>query len=226
MRTGRAHPVPLIVGTNADEARLFTRFLKLLPTTEHDDRSAAGRGGRRHPRPDHRGLPGLPGTRGLPAPRRRLRVQLGGLADRRRPQRRHAPTYVYRYDYAPRPLRWSGLGATHATELFAVFDMLPAPGSGSVLTAAGDRKSARRVSRRRAVPLAGVRPHGRTGRGLARVLRHADRAVMVFDRRSRIEFDPHAHRRSAWDGFTLTPPDRDATDCVICAPLRNLRQRM
>ncbi|MGE0220972.1 carboxylesterase/lipase family protein, partial [Mycolicibacterium sp.] len=34
MRTGAAHRVPLIVGTNADEARLFTRFLKLLPTTE------------------------------------------------------------------------------------------------------------------------------------------------------------------------------------------------
>lgn len=35
MRKGTAHKVPLIVGTNADEGRLFTRFLKLLPTTEH-----------------------------------------------------------------------------------------------------------------------------------------------------------------------------------------------
>jgi len=26
---------------------------------------------------------------------------------------------------------------------------------------------------------------------------------MVFDRKSRIEFDPHQHRRLAWDGFTL-----------------------
>jgi para-nitrobenzyl esterase len=31
-----------------------------------------------------------------------------------------------------------------------------------------------------------------------------DRPVLVFDRRSRVEFDPHPHRRSAWDGFTLT----------------------
>jgi para-nitrobenzyl esterase len=31
----------------------------------------------------------------------------------------------------------------------------------------------------------------------------ADRAVMVFDRKSRIEYDPHAHRRMAWDGFSL-----------------------
>ena len=34
MARGAAHPVPLIVGNNAEEAKLFTRFLKLLPTTE------------------------------------------------------------------------------------------------------------------------------------------------------------------------------------------------
>jgi para-nitrobenzyl esterase len=32
---------------------------------------------------------------------------------------------------------------------------------------------------------------------------HADRAVMVIDRKSRVEFDPHQHRRIAWDGFSL-----------------------
>jgi para-nitrobenzyl esterase len=34
MRCGRAHRVPLIVGTNAEEGRLFTRFLAMLPTNE------------------------------------------------------------------------------------------------------------------------------------------------------------------------------------------------
>ncbi len=34
MRDGSAHRVPLIVGTNAEEGRLFTRFLPLLPTSE------------------------------------------------------------------------------------------------------------------------------------------------------------------------------------------------
>jgi len=32
---------------------------------------------------------------------------------------------------------------------------------------------------------------------------HADRAVMVFDRRSHVVYDPHAERREAWQGFTL-----------------------
>ena len=35
----------------------------------------------------------------------------------------HAPTYHYRYDYAPRTLQWTGFGATHASELLAVFDV-------------------------------------------------------------------------------------------------------
>lgn len=34
MRKGAAHPVPLIIGNNAHEGRLFTRWLKLLPTNE------------------------------------------------------------------------------------------------------------------------------------------------------------------------------------------------
>ncbi|WP_448334170.1 carboxylesterase family protein, partial [Streptomyces sp. DSM 41534] len=34
MAEGTAHRVPLIVGNNADEGRLFTRFLQLLPTNE------------------------------------------------------------------------------------------------------------------------------------------------------------------------------------------------
>jgi carboxylesterase type B len=34
MRDGKAHQVPLIVGTNAEEAQLFTRFLPLLPMTQ------------------------------------------------------------------------------------------------------------------------------------------------------------------------------------------------
>ncbi|MGH3562207.1 MAG: carboxylesterase/lipase family protein, partial [Mycobacterium sp.] len=34
MRRGAAHRVPLIVGSNAEEGRLFTRFLRLLPTNE------------------------------------------------------------------------------------------------------------------------------------------------------------------------------------------------
>ena len=120
---------------------------------------------------------------------------------------RHAPTYLYRYDYAPRTLHWSGLGATHATELFAVFDVYRTK-FGSLLTAAADRRSALRVSddvqsRWRAFSRTGVPGEDWPA------YTSADRAVMVFDRRSRVEYDPHADRRQAWEGLLagdrLTP---------------------
>ncbi|WP_163799852.1 carboxylesterase/lipase family protein [Mycolicibacterium sediminis] len=201
MRDGDAHQVPLIVGTNADEGRLFTRFLQLLPTTEPmiemlladsdvevRDRITSA-------------YPGYPSASAC--------VRLGGdfafgtaawqIAEA---HGTHAPTYVYRYDYAPRTFHWSGLGATHATELFAVFDVYRTR-FGSLMTAAADRRSARRVSndvqnRWRAFSREGV-----PGEGWPTYSRE-ERAVMVFDRRTRIEHDPNPERRQAWEGFSLT----------------------
>lgn len=200
MRSGKAHRVPLIVGTNKEEARLFGRFLKLLPMTEPMiERLLA------QVEPDEReritaAYPGYPDPKAC--------VQFGGdfafgaaawqIAEA---HSRHAPTYLYRYDYAPRALRWSGLGATHATELFAVFDVYRG-GLGRLLTAGADRRSALRVSdevqrRWRAFARTGV-PGGEWPAYDA-----ADRAVMVFDRRPRIEYDPHAARRQVWEEFSL-----------------------
>ncbi len=200
MRNGTAHRVPLIVGTNADEGRLFTRFLQLLPMTEPAidllladlDVESRGRITEAYP--------------GYPSPS--ACIQLGGdfafgtaawqIAST---HGRHAPTYVYRYDYAPRTFHWSGLGATHATELFAVFDVYRTR-FGSLMTAAADRRSARRVSndvqaRWRAFSRTGV-PGDEWPQYTA-----DERAVMVFDRHSHLEFDPDADRRQAWEGFTL-----------------------
>jgi para-nitrobenzyl esterase len=200
MRRGEAHRMPLIVGTNAEEGRLFTRFLTMLPTNASmveellADAEPAARERITAAYPDY--------------PRREACIQLGGdfafgsaawqIAEA---HGTHAPTYLYRYDYAPRTLRWSGFGATHATELLAVFDIYRTR-LGALLTAAADRPAALRVSnqvqrRWRAFSHTGVPgddwPAYTT----------AERAVMVFDRKSRVEFDPHPHRRMAWDGFSL-----------------------
>lgn len=56
-----------------------------------------------------------------------------------------APTYVYRYDYATKALKWSGMGATHATELLAVFDVYRSK-FGRLLAAGVDSRTARKVS--------------------------------------------------------------------------------
>jgi para-nitrobenzyl esterase len=200
MQCGRAHRIPLIVGTNAEEGRLFTRFLRMLPTNKSMIEELLA-----DAEPDAReritaAYPGYPSSSAC--------IQLGGdfafssaawqIAEA---HSSHAPTYLYRYDYAPRMLRWSGLGATHATELLAVFDFYRTR-LGAFLTAAADQRAALRVSnqvqrRWRAFSRSGVPGDGWPA------YTADDRAVMVFDRKWRIEFDPHPHRRMAWAGFSL-----------------------
>ncbi|SPM42314.1 carboxylesterase, LipT [Mycobacterium numidiamassiliense] len=202
MRGGSAHRVPLIVGTNAEEGRLFTRFLKMLPTNQSMIEELLA-----DTEPDAReritaAYPDYPSASAC--------IQLGGdfafssaawqIAEA---HSTHAPTYLYRYDYAPRTLRWSGLGATHATELLAVFDVYRTR-FGALLTAAADQRAALRVSdqvqrRWRSFSQTGV--PGDDWPAYA----PDDRAVLVFDRKCRVEFDPHPDRRMAWDGFSLAP---------------------
>jgi para-nitrobenzyl esterase len=200
MRSGKAHRVPLIVGTNAEEARLFGRFLKLLPMTEPMiERLLA----EVEPAERERLTSAYPGY-----PDAAACVQFGGdfafgsaawqIAEA---HSLHAPTYVYRFDYAPRTLRWSGLGATHATELLAVFDVYRST-LGRLITAVADRKTALRVSddvqtRWRSFARTGVPGEDWPA------YTEADRVVRIFDRRPRIEHDPDADRRQAWAGFSL-----------------------
>lgn len=201
MRQGAAHRVPLIVGSNADEGRLFTRFLRMLPVDEPMVEAVlAGTDAGVRDRiiaayPDY--------------PDRAACIRLGGdfafnaavweIADA---HGAHAPTYVYRYDYAPRMLRWSGMGATHATELFAVFDIYRTGGLGRLLTAGADRRAALRVSRQVQRRWGAFSRAGVPGEDWPAYARD-DRAVLVFDRKTRLEYDPTPQRRRAWQGFSL-----------------------
>ena len=200
MQQGKAHSVPLIVGSNADEGRLFTRFLQLLPTNEPmieallAEVEPAERTRITDAYPDY--------------PDRSACIQLGGdfafgsaawgMAEA---HGRHAPTYLYRYDYAPRMLRWSGLGATHATELLAVFGTYRTK-LGALLTAPADQRSAMRVTREVQRRWRTFSRTGNPGDGWP-AYTDTERAVMVFDRKSHLEFDPHPERRRAWEGFSL-----------------------
>lgn len=200
IRRGKAHRIPLIVGTNAEEGRLFTRFLPLLPTTEPmieallAEVDPAARKRITGAYPDY--------------PERSACIRLGGdfafssaaweIAEA---HGRHAPAYLYRYDYAPRVLRWSGLGATHATELLAVFGVYRTK-FGALLTAPVDQRSALRVTNEVQRRWRSFSRTGNPGDDWP-AYTDTDRAVMVFDRKSHLEFDPHPERRMAWEGFSL-----------------------
>jgi para-nitrobenzyl esterase len=200
MRQGRAHKVPLIVGTNAEEGRLFTRFLKLLPTSEHAIERVL-----EHTPPEVRerilaAYPQYPDPKAC--------VEFGGdmifgtaawqIAEA---HAKLAPTFVYRYDFAPRTLHWSGLGATHATELLAVFGIYRSR-VGAVLTAGVDQRAAVKVSHQVQTRWQEFARTGAPGVDWP-VYNREERPVLVFDRHTHVEYDPNPHRRQAWAGFTL-----------------------
>jgi para-nitrobenzyl esterase len=87
--------------------------------------------------------------------------------------------------------------------LLAVFDVYDTR-LGALLTVAGDRGSARRVSRDVQRRWRSFSRTGVPGEDWPRYTRE-DRATMIFDRRSRVEFDPVAVRREAWAALSLTP---------------------
>lgn len=194
---GTEHRVPLLIGTNAHEGRIFPRFLDILPTNrdriekmfEDTDPAIKARA--------IGAYPGYPG--------RRAAADLGGDVVFWEPSvrcahahTRHSDTYMYRYDFAPRLLRLTGLGATHATELFAVFG---ARGPAArTLTSLGGRRDLRVVTDT-------MQSHwlrfARGGRPLGTWPRYSleRRDTLIIDAESRVETDPLRTRREAWLGY-------------------------
>jgi para-nitrobenzyl esterase len=116
-RDGAVWPIPLIVGTNSDEASMFAWGKPpMLPTTPD---GVDGYFARTAPDAKDRVLAAYPGY-----PRRSALVAVGSdtmfcapawaFADA---YSAHAPTYVYRFDHAAWSLRLLGLGATHGSEI-------------------------------------------------------------------------------------------------------------
>jgi para-nitrobenzyl esterase len=195
MIRGEAHRVPFIIGSNATEASLFARFMDYLPTNEPViEKFLDGA------EPDvaqglRQAYPGYPNRAACLAfgSDFTFGARAWELADAHSV---HAPTYHYRYDYAPRSLQWTGFGATHATELLAVFDVYETR-MGGLLTVAGDRGSARHVSRDVQRRWRSFSRTGVPGHDWPRYTT-AERATMIFDRSSRVEFDPAGERRKGW----------------------------
>ncbi|KXO97995.1 carboxylesterase/lipase family protein [Tsukamurella pseudospumae] len=189
---GRGARVPLIIGTNRDEGTMFTRSGQLAePSVDVMARTL-------NAAPDQIAAIGMayPGFPGKAAWQRlfgdhefwapSVPIAEGHSA--------HAPTFMYRYDYVPTALRAAGLGASHASELLAVFGVFA--GKGRVL-ALGDRRTAARVTtevQRDWIAFA------RTGRPFSDWPQYdgAARRTRIIAAQSRVEDDPDATQRRAW----------------------------
>jgi para-nitrobenzyl esterase len=197
---GTAHRVPLIIGTNRDEGTLFAKFADELPTTPDRLHKLLSRAGDDL---ESRVIAAYPGY-----PQPKVAVRAGGDYVFWRPSimameghSRNAPTYAYRYDFAPRAFHLAGVGATHATDLIPVFGAADSP-FGRALTAAGGRRGLRAVTRQFQDNWLSF---ARTGVPLPSWPAYTEdrRSTLIIDEITRLESDPDSAKRVAWQGIRV-----------------------
>ncbi|WP_084351867.1 carboxylesterase/lipase family protein [Millisia brevis] len=219
---GTAHRVPLIIGTNRDEGTLFEYVLKFLPTRPNRLRRLFAA---TEPTREGRVVTQYPGY-----PARSAAIRIAGDYTFWAPavavaasHSHHAPTYMYRYDYAPRTSRLVGLGATHASELLAVFGFFRRL-LGQPLTLLGDQFSAERVTRLIQEQWVTFARTGAT-RPDWPAYDTDRRATLIIDRHTVVENDPDRAKRLAWSGYRgyhqapLLPDETLVVDRTIPAPV-------
>ena len=194
-RTGTAHRVPLIIGTNDREGTIFRGRIDILPRSVSRIDAVLARA-----TPDLRDLmsgayPGLPGGP--------LARDFGGdyafwypciaVAER---HSRYAPVYFYRFDVAPRLLRWAGLHATHGLELFALFEQADAP-LARRMTSLGGRKVFSSAGERMRDAWLLFADVGRPPEWWP-LYAEPERLTLIIADQDRVESDPRIARRRAW----------------------------
>ncbi len=198
-KEGRAAPVPLVIGTNDREGSLFTGRLDILVTTPKRIRAIFARTKKSARKAIKAEYPGLPAKR--PA------ADFGGdyafwyptvkVAER---HARFQPVHFYRFDIAPRLVRWAGFDATHGLELFAVFDRMNG-WFGRTMTSLGGRRAFLAAGRRMRGHWLGFARDGRIDETVWPRYDENERHTLIIDVADRVESDPRASRRLAWQAF-------------------------
>ncbi|WP_448006915.1 carboxylesterase family protein [Agromyces bauzanensis] len=197
-RDGRAHRVPLIIGTTDREGSIFRGRVDILPRTPARIAALFARAPVAARRAMHEAYPGLPA--------RRPAADFGGdygfwfpstrVADF---HSRFAPVWSYRFDVAPRLLELTGLDATHGVEMHALFDRTDLPLARLMTSLGGLEMYAAAGERMRGEWLRFVE-QGAPAESWPRYRERA-RATLVIDATDRIEADPRRQRRRAWIRF-------------------------
>ncbi|PJJ61414.1 carboxylesterase/lipase family protein [Compostimonas suwonensis] len=202
-KSGEAHRIPLIIGTNDREGSLFTGRLDILATTPPRIRAIFAKTKKKARKAIKAEYPGLP--------ERRPAADFGGdyafwyptvkVAER---HSRFAPVYFYRFDSAPRLLRFLGYDATHGIELFALFDRMNG-WFGRALSLLGGRSAFLEAGKRmRARWLAfawGEEPSAGDGAAAWAPYEETRRDTLIIAKTDRVESDPRGNRRRAWNAF-------------------------
>ncbi|QDQ97268.1 carboxylesterase/lipase family protein [Tomitella fengzijianii] len=213
---GLAHRVPLIIGTNRDEASIFRLLrMQMMPVTPQSvyqmlagvlaanpdvspERVAAIMSGYRE----------LPRTRGAVAVSQdaAFRMPAVWIAEA---HSRFAPTWLYRFDHASPMLRAARVGAGHATEVPYVFGTFGAMRRDPTFVLGGRRAAERVAARTRSRWLTFARTGRPDGDGAADSWAGYDergRRTLLIDRRDQVVVDPDRRARSLWGSRVLGFP--------------------
>lgn len=211
-RDGESHPVPLLIGTNKDEAALFKWMRSpMMPIAPADIERMFATLAAEYPdvtlppraqiTSAYQGM--KPKVVGLGVARDiAFRMPTVWVADA---HSRHSPVFLYRFDWATRMLRVLTLGATHATELPYVFGNLSL-GPADVTFRLGGRKIGEALSERmqRRWTAFAHRGNPATDPSLAwPAFESQRRATLVIDAEDRIADDLDAELRQAWGDDVL-----------------------
>jgi para-nitrobenzyl esterase len=207
-QSGRAHRIPLIIGTNKDEASLFKLMQSpLMPITEKSvtrmfelvagdnpsmevSQSEITRVYRGYPK--EKACMGISRDAGFRMPSIWAATAHSAFA----------PTWMYRFDQSPPLMKLMGLGAMHATELPYVFGTLPARVSKKdFMFGLGGLKSARRTMTRMhehwlSFALTGD-PEANAHQPWPQY-RKKTRSTLIIDVTDSVVNDPDAAVRQAW----------------------------
>ena len=208
LREGRGHPVPLVIGTNKDEATLF-KFMKspLIPITEDKIVSMLRQLAEESPGTV------LPSRDQVLSAYEGVRQRTLGLGVARDIGFRMptvwlteghaavAPTFLYRFDHATPMLRLIGIGAAHATELPYTWGNFGASKKDFTFKLGG-RKAATEISARLMDRWTSFARTGVPGGDWPAY--GDDRATLVIERHDRIEPDLDGPLRRGWGDQVLS----------------------
>lgn len=205
---GRSHRIPLIIGTNHDEASLFRLFKSPIMPVTPDAVNEMFRGiAADHPdlSPDRvaaiaAAYPDITTARGAVAISQDAAFKMPALwiADA---HSKHSPTWMYRFDYATPMLRAARVGAGHATELPYVFGNFGTLNIDPTFWLGG-RKTAYEISgrmQRRWLAFAayGV-PAALDGSKHWAPYEESERRTLILNAADTVERDPDKEFREAW----------------------------
>lgn len=198
---GKQAQVPLLIGTNSDEAS-FSRFLYMREAarsraavrllSSFDNKSAEDVVAAYNGAASRHDFAQLVTDALFWAPTVRVASS----------HSRTQPTWMYRFDYSTNVLRKLGLGAMHSMELSNIFGD-PDASRMSILTRWGDTTAMDGLTKQMQAQWASFMRDGEVLGDWPRYSADADRLTKVFDHPSRIEKDPRARKREAWESYAM-----------------------